>query len=48
SAAQHGVQAGTGGSFTASLPALIGGGALIAAALCGAAHRVWRRRRADD
>ncbi|WP_026253214.1 hypothetical protein [Streptomyces sp. PsTaAH-124] len=46
-AAEHGVQAGTGGSFTASLPALIGGGVLIAIALCGAAHRMWRRRRAD-
>ncbi|MEU5086428.1 hypothetical protein [Streptomyces sp. NPDC021356] len=46
-AAEHGVQAGTGGSLTASLPALIGGGALIALALCGAAHRMWRHRRAD-
>ena len=25
----------------------IGGGALIATAFCGAAHRMWRRRRAD-
>ncbi|MFF9407499.1 hypothetical protein ACF1B0_18520 [Streptomyces anandii] len=40
------VQAGQGGSFTASLPALIGGGTLIAAALGLAAHRTWRRRRA--
>ncbi|WNM33797.1 hypothetical protein RKE30_27210 [Streptomyces sp. Li-HN-5-11] len=46
-ASQHGVQAGEGGSFTASLPALIGGGVLIATAFCGAAHRMWRRRRAD-
>jgi hypothetical protein len=46
-ASQHGVQAGEGGSFTGSLPALIGGGALIATAFCGAAHRMWRRRRAD-
>ncbi|MGW0083828.1 hypothetical protein [Streptomyces sp. NPDC003393] len=41
---QHGVQAGAGGSFTGSLPPLIGGGALIASALGAAGHRMWRRR----
>jgi hypothetical protein len=46
SATQHGVEAGAGGTFTASGPALIGGGTLIAAALAGAAHRMWRRREA--
>jgi hypothetical protein len=46
-AVQHGVEAGAGGSFGASLPALVGGGALIAAAVGAAAHRAWPRRRAD-
>ncbi|MGX4688871.1 hypothetical protein [Streptomyces sp. JNUCC 63] len=42
-AAQHGVQAGAGGAFTTSLPALVAGGLLIAAALGAAVHRVWWR-----
>ncbi|WP_112470587.1 hypothetical protein [Streptomyces triticisoli] len=43
--AQHGVQAGAGGAFTTSLPALVVGGLLIAAALGAAVHRVWWRRK---
>jgi hypothetical protein len=43
--AQHGVQAGAGGAFTTSLPALVAGGLLIAAALGAAVHRVWWRRK---
>ncbi|MXM67953.1 hypothetical protein GR925_32090 [Streptomyces sp. HUCO-GS316] len=42
-AVQHGVKAGDGGSFTGSVPALVAGGILIAAALGGAVHRVCRR-----
>ncbi|WP_265565237.1 hypothetical protein [Streptomyces hygroscopicus] len=42
--AQHGVQAGEGGAFKGSVPALATGGTLIAGALGAAVHRVWRRR----
>ncbi|MFJ2000396.1 hypothetical protein [Streptomyces chartreusis] len=40
---QHGVQAGTGGTFTDSVPALVAGGVLIAGAVGGAAYRLRRR-----
>jgi hypothetical protein len=40
---QRGVQAGTGGAFTDSVPALVAGGVLIAGALGGAVYRVRRR-----
>jgi hypothetical protein len=43
-AVQHGVEAGAGGAFTDSVPALAAGGVLIAAALGGAAYRLWLRR----
>ncbi|MGW1956028.1 hypothetical protein ACWCPI_25320 [Streptomyces sp. NPDC001920] len=43
SAVEHGVRAGGGGAFTDSVPALIAGGLLIAAALGGAVHRLYRR-----
>jgi hypothetical protein len=43
-AVQHGVEAGAGGAFTDSVPALVAGGVLIAAALGGAAYRLWLRR----
>ncbi|MCT7353652.1 hypothetical protein N4P33_15950 [Streptomyces sp. 15-116A] len=39
-----GVQAGGGGSFTDSVPALAAGGLLIAGAFGAAAHRIYRRR----
>ncbi|MDN0198418.1 hypothetical protein [Streptomyces sp. S.PNR 29] len=39
----HGVRAGTGGAFTDSVPALVAGGLLIAAALGAAVHRLLRR-----
>ncbi|MFG3043709.1 hypothetical protein ACGFZR_02125 [Streptomyces sp. NPDC048241] len=42
---EHGVQAGAGGTFTDSVPALAAGGALIAAAAAGAGYRVLGRRR---
>ncbi|MFV8185989.1 hypothetical protein [Streptomyces sp. AF1B] len=41
---EHGVQAGEGGAFTDSVPALVAGGLLIAGALGGAAYRVWHKR----
>ncbi|WP_153287816.1 hypothetical protein [Streptomyces fagopyri] len=44
SGAQHGVQAGEGGAFTESVPALILGALLIAGALGAAAHRLFRER----
>ncbi|MFF7982953.1 hypothetical protein ACFZDK_28195 [Streptomyces sp. NPDC007901] len=45
---QHGVEAGEGGAFTESVPALAAGGVLIAAACGGAAYRLWGGRfRAD-
>ncbi|MCI3271157.1 hypothetical protein [Streptomyces cylindrosporus] len=40
---QRGVRAGEGGTFTDSVPALVGGGVLIAGALGAAAHRLRRR-----
>ncbi|MFI6460753.1 hypothetical protein [Streptomyces sp. NPDC050528] len=42
-AIQRGVQAGEGGTFTDSVPALVAGGVLIAAALGGAVYRLRRR-----
>ncbi|MEU6197771.1 hypothetical protein [Streptomyces sp. NPDC047061] len=41
---QHGVEAGDGGAYSPSVPALFAGGMLIAAACCGAAYRVWGGR----
>ncbi|MFD4571020.1 hypothetical protein ACFWNK_07455 [Streptomyces sp. NPDC058417] len=43
----QGVRAGTGGSFTDSVPALTVGGLLIAGALAAAVHRLRRRDRTD-
>jgi hypothetical protein len=43
---QHGVEAGTGGSFTDSVPALAAGATLIAAACGGAGYRLYGRLRA--
>ncbi|WP_406005894.1 hypothetical protein OG440_06680 [Streptomyces sp. NBC_00637] len=40
---EHGVQAGEGGAFTDSVPALAAGGLLIAGALGAAVHRLRRR-----
>ncbi|MGW9494079.1 hypothetical protein ACWG5P_06725 [Streptomyces prasinus] len=40
----RGVRAGTGGGFTDSVPALVAGGLLIAAAFGAAAHRLYRDR----
>lgn len=45
---QHGVQAGDGGTFTDSVPALAAGGLLIAGAFGAAAHRLLRRRSSAD
>lgn len=45
---EHGVRAGTGGTFGDSVPALAAGGVLIAGALGAAAHRLWRRRATRD
>ncbi|MFJ4001980.1 hypothetical protein ACIPWL_00705 [Streptomyces sp. NPDC090023] len=42
---EHGVQAGAGGTYTDSVPALAAGGALIAAAAAGAGYRLLGRRR---
>ncbi|MEU4657350.1 hypothetical protein AB0G32_26005 [Streptomyces sp. NPDC023723] len=41
----NGVHAGTGGTFTDSVPALVAGGVLIAGACAAAAHRLRPRRR---
>ncbi|MFD6925996.1 hypothetical protein ACFV99_38065 [Streptomyces sp. NPDC059944] len=41
---QQGVQAGRGGAFTDSVPALVAGGLLIAGAGCAAVHRLRNRR----
>ncbi|WP_405592487.1 hypothetical protein [Streptomyces sp. NBC_01092] len=41
---QQGVQAGTGGTFTDSVPALVAGGVLMAGAFGGAVYRLRRRR----
>ncbi|WP_329268882.1 hypothetical protein [Streptomyces sp. NBC_01451] len=43
---QRGVQAGQGGAFTDSVPALVAGGVLIAGAAGAAVHRLRRRRTA--
>ncbi|WP_406441242.1 hypothetical protein OHB14_19905 [Streptomyces sp. NBC_01613] len=40
---QHGVQAGEGGTFTDSVPALVIGGILIAGAMGAAGYRLWLR-----
>lgn len=40
---QHGVEAGEGGTFTDSVPALVGGGILIAGALGAAVYRLCHR-----
>ncbi|MGI5459391.1 hypothetical protein ACQEWB_40690 [Streptomyces sp. CA-249302] len=45
---QRGVRAGEGGTFTDSVPALVGGGVLIAGALGAAAHRLRRRGFTND
>ncbi|WP_327319056.1 hypothetical protein [Streptomyces sp. NBC_01235] len=45
---EHGVQAGAGGAFTDSVPALAAGGLLIACALGAAVHRLCRRHPAGD
>ncbi|MCH0558044.1 hypothetical protein [Streptomyces sp. MUM 16J] len=42
---QRGVEAGAGGTFNDSVPALIAGGALIATAFGGAGYRVYGHRR---
>lgn len=42
---EHGVQAGEGGAFTTSVPALVAGGLLIAGAAGAAAHRLRHRAR---
>lgn len=42
-AVEHGVQAGSGGTFTDSVPALVAGGVLIAGALGGAVYRLRRK-----
>ncbi|MFF1543311.1 hypothetical protein [Streptomyces sp. NPDC058291] len=44
----HGVQAGEGGAFTDSAPALVGGGLLIAGAVGAAVHRLRRRSSAGE
>ncbi|MFE0415455.1 hypothetical protein [Streptomyces tendae] len=46
--AEHGVQAGTGGTFGDSVPALVAGGVLIAGACGAAAHRLRLRLRGQD
>lgn len=45
---QRGVQAGQGGAFTGSVPALVTGGLLIAGALGGAVYRVRRKEHRAD
>ncbi|MCX5330238.1 hypothetical protein [Streptomyces sp. NBC_00140] len=45
---QRGVQAGQGGAFTDSVPALVTGGLLIAGALGGAVYRVRRKESRAD
>ncbi|CAL9647481.1 hypothetical protein [Streptomyces sp. enrichment culture] len=46
--AEHGVQAGNGGSLSDSVPALVAGGLLVAGALGAAAHRLRLRLRGED
>jgi len=45
---QHGVEAGAGGTFSDSVPALVAGGLLIAVALGAAAYRLWPKDSAWD
>ncbi|SDN28890.1 hypothetical protein SAMN04487981_104331 [Streptomyces sp. cf386] len=45
---EHGVQAGAGGTFTDSVPALVAGGVLITGALGGAVYRLRRRTPAAE
>ncbi|MBX9392792.1 hypothetical protein K4749_04095 [Streptomyces sp. TRM72054] len=45
---EHGVQAGWGGAFSESVPALVAGALLIAGALGAAGHRLWRRDTRGD
>ncbi|MGW5623121.1 hypothetical protein ACWEWP_20395 [Streptomyces olivaceus] len=45
--AEHGVQAGAGGSLSGSVPALVAGGVLIAGACGAAAHRLRLRLRGE-
>ncbi|MGW1541437.1 hypothetical protein ACWCPM_14580 [Streptomyces sp. NPDC002309] len=47
-AVEHGVQAGRGGTFGDSVPALVAGGLLIAGAAGAAGHRLWRRDTRGD
>ncbi|MFE1880549.1 hypothetical protein [Streptomyces diastatochromogenes] len=44
----HGVEAGAGGSFSDSVPALVAGSVLIATACAGAGYRLCGRRRSMD
>ncbi|MDX3530915.1 hypothetical protein P1P75_32040, partial [Streptomyces sp. ID05-39B] len=44
-AVRHGVRAGTGGTFTDSVPALAAGALLIVGAVGAAVHRLRRRDR---
>ncbi|AVH55459.1 MULTISPECIES: hypothetical protein [Streptomyces] len=45
---QRGVDAGEGGAFTGSVPALIAGSVLMAGAVGAAAHRLWRKAGSTD
>ncbi|WP_217166346.1 hypothetical protein [Streptomyces sp. AC512_CC834] len=45
---EHGVRAGTGGTFGDSVPVLVAGGVLIAGACGAAAHRLRLRLRGED
>ncbi|MEU6770726.1 hypothetical protein [Streptomyces sp. NPDC046759] len=45
---QHGVQAGEGGAFSDSVPALAAGAVFIAAACGGAGYRLYGLRRSTD
>ncbi|MEU9957932.1 hypothetical protein [Streptomyces sp. NPDC050982] len=47
-AVRHGVQAGEGGTFTDSVPALVTGGVLIAGAAGAAVHRLRRRESSSN
>ncbi|WP_399891821.1 hypothetical protein ACGH7X_32165 [Streptomyces sp. BBFR51] len=46
--AEHGVRAGTGGTFSDSVPVLVAGGVLIAGACGAAAYRLRLRLRGED
>ncbi|MFI9804767.1 hypothetical protein ACIHEJ_10435 [Streptomyces sp. NPDC052301] len=45
---EHGVQAGQGGSYDPSIPALVAGGVLITIACAAAGYRLYGRRRSSD